>query len=111
MAYTIASPDQVIFGTHVASIIDAVTGAETAHFVMPGGRRFSHPIGIPLCSGCDGALDDEGYCASCEEPAHWRDTIRQALLAPRSGITARVCMERSPETLTEAVYQAAGGQA
>ncbi len=104
-AYTITSPDDIdpALWSSIVSAGDVIT--------LRTGAGYRHiPVGIPLCSGCDGALDDEGFCEACQEPAHWRDTIRQALLAPRSGITAKPCQFRSPEELTDDIHRIAGGR-
>lgn len=69
-AYTIPSAADITDRTgayHIASVYDAVTGCEVAHFI--GGSVSGHwslPIGVPLCAGCDGIVDATGYCASCE---------------------------------------------
>lgn len=109
-SYTLHAPSEVVLGTHVASIIDAVGGMEAAHFAMPGGARFSLPIGVPICSGCDGLVADDGYCASCEEPAHWRDTI--AGVKPRSLAPVRPILAAMlpPEEMTEVVHRIAGSR-
>lgn len=86
------------------------------HFRSSWGRDFTLPLGVPLCTGCDGAVMD-GWCASCEEPA---GEVPAYAIRPREhDETACPCPRRlapvrsliaTPEALTDAVYAMAGGR-
>lgn len=51
-----------LYGYPVGYRSNPVTGSCRAYY----GNGLSFEIALPTCEGCDGLIDDHGYCPACE---------------------------------------------